>query len=65
MDIKDDENKRVLLLYYIGEEVNDIPDTNNDYQAAVNKLNEYFATKKLTEFEIYNFRQAKQNSMKP
>ena len=63
MDINDDKRKRDLLLSCVGEEVNDMfdtfPDTNNNYQTAVNKLTEYFAPKKSTEFEIYIFRQAK------
>ena len=67
MRVKDDkERRRALLLYYAGEEVNEIfetlPNTGNDYDTAVTKLTEYFSPKKNTEFEVYKFRQAKQEA---
>lgn len=66
LDIKDDKRKRALLLHYAGEEVNEIfdtlPDTSDDYATALDKLNGYFAPKKCTEFEVYKFRQAKQET---
>ncbi|XP_060594467.1 uncharacterized protein LOC132748833 [Ruditapes philippinarum] len=66
MDIKDKKRQRALFLHYAGEEVNDIFDvlknTGDDYETAKIKLTEYFAPKKNTEFEIYKFRQAKQES---
>lgn len=64
MDVKDKKRQRALLLHYAGEEVNEIfetlSDTGDDYATAKGKLTEYFAPKKNTEFEVYKFRQAKQ-----
>lgn len=64
MDIKDKKRQRALLLHYAGEEVNEIfetlTDTGEDYATAKGKLDSYFAPKKNTEFEVYKFRQAKQ-----
>ena len=64
-DIKDKKRQPALLLHYAGEEVSEIFDslleTGDDYATAKEKLNEYFDPKKNTEFEIYTFRQAKQN----
>ena len=65
MDITDDNSKRALLLHYAGEEVSDIfetlVDTGNTYATAKQKLTDYFAPKKNTEYEVYKFRQAKQD----
>ena len=64
MDVNDKKPQRALLLHYAGEDVNDIfetlTDTGDDYATAVTKLTDYFAPKKNTEYEIYKFRQAKQ-----
>ena len=64
LDITDDKRKLALLLHYAGEEVNEIfdtfADTGTDYATDLTKLDGYFAPKKSTEFEIYKFRQAKQ-----
>lgn len=53
-----------MLLHYAGEDVNDIfdtlPETGDDFDTAIAKLTEYFAPKKCTEYEVYKFRQAKQ-----
>lgn len=66
MDVKDDKRKRALLLHYAGEDVCDIfdtlPNTGDDYATAKKALTDYFAPKKNTEFEIYRFRQAKQEA---
>ena len=67
MGVKDDkERRRALILYFAGEEVNELfetlPNTGNDYDTAVTKLIEYFLPKKNTEFEVYKFRQAKQEA---
>ena len=63
--ISDKKRQRALLLYYAGEEVSEIfdtlPDTGDDFETAKTKLNAYFDPKKNVEFEIYTFRQAKQN----
>ncbi|XP_071124184.1 uncharacterized protein [Mytilus edulis] len=67
MNIKDKVRQRALHLHYAGEEVNDIFDTlqetGEDYDTALTKLTEYFAPKKNVEYEIYKFRQAKQEIM--
>ena len=66
MDVKDKKRQRALLLHYAGEDVNDIfetlTDTGDDYATAVGKLKDYFAPQKNTEYEVYKFRQAKQQS---
>ena len=58
--------QRALLLYYAGEEVSEIfdtlPDTDEDLETAIAKLNAYFDPKKNPEFEIFTFQQAKQNT---
>ena len=63
--ISDKKRQRALLLYYVGEEVSEIfdtlPDTGDDFETAKTKLNAYFDPKKNVEFEIFTFRQAKQN----
>ena len=44
-------------------EIFEIPqETNENHNAAVTKLIEYFALKKNTEYEIYKIRQAKQET---
>ena len=67
IDISDDNRKRALLLHYAGEEASDIfetlVDTGNTYPTAKQKFTDYFAPKKNTEFEIYKFRQAKQEQL--
>ena len=63
--ISDKKRQRALLLYYAGEEVSEIfdtlPDTGDDFETAKTKLHVYFGPKKNVEFEIFTFRQAKQN----
>ena len=65
-NIKDKKRQRALLLNYAGEEVCEIfetiPDSGDDFDKAKEKLDEYFDLKKNIEYEIYTFRQAKQNS---
>ena len=67
MGIDDDKQKRALLLHYGGPEVDEIFDTledtgdEKDYKKAVEKLNAHFSPQVNTTFEVYNFRQAKQN----
>ena len=65
---KGQTRKRALLLHYSSEEVNDVLDTLTDtvhvYDTALSKLTEYFATKKCTEYEVYNFRQPEQEKKK-
>ncbi|XP_062614532.1 uncharacterized protein K02A2.6-like [Saccostrea cucullata] len=68
MGITRNDRKRAILLHYGGDEVYNIFDTladtggPNDYDAAKTKLTEHFNPKKNLEFEIYKFRQAKQQS---
>ena len=57
--------KAPFLLYYAEEEVCDIfetlPESGDDFETAKEKLTEYFDPKKNVQYDIYNFRQAKQN----
>ena len=63
--ITDKKRQRALLLYYAGEEVSEIFETlvdkGDDFATAKEKLTEYFDPKKNVEYEIYTFRQARQN----
>ena len=65
-NIKNAERQRALLLHYAGEEVCDIfavlSDTREDFKTAKEALTEYFDPKKNVEYEIYKFRQTKQNT---
>ena len=64
-DIKEKTRQSAFLLYYAEEEVCDIfetlPESGADFETAKEKLTEYFDPKKNVEYDIYNFRQAKQN----
>ena len=66
MDVTDAGRKRALLLHYAGERVNDIFETlsdrgdDKDYKA-YEALNKYFTPKKNISFEIYKFRNMKQD----
>lgn len=74
MGITADERKKALLLHWIGEAAYDIyqslPEPSNPnqsqtadtYERAKQKLSDYFLPKINTEFEIFNFRQAKQTA---
>ena len=68
MDVKEESRKRALLLHYSGEEVNDLfdtlPDTgeDNDYKEACEALTRYFTPKRNVSFEIFKFRNLKQES---
>ena len=59
-------DKKRLLLCYAGEEVREIvetlSETGEDFATAKEKLTEYFDPEKNVEYEIYKFRQVKQNS---
>ena len=65
LEITDEPRQRALLLHYAGEEVNDIyetlTDTTKSYASTKGALDEYFKPKKNLTFEVYNFRQLKQN----
>lgn len=64
--IKDDTQKRALLLYQAGSRVREIfrqlTDTGNadDYKMAKDKLRDYFEPQKNRRYEVFKFRQAKQ-----
>ena len=64
--IKDDTQKRALLLYQAGSRVREIfrqlPETGNtnDYKIAKDKLRDYFEPQKNRRYEVFKFRQAKQ-----
>ena len=64
VNVKDDAQKRALLLYQAGEATQEIFDTleetGDDYKTAIEKLDEYFTPKKNVDYEIFQFRQAKQ-----
>ena len=64
-NVKDDAQKRALLLYQAGgvtQEIFDtLEETSDDYKTAIEKLDEYFTPKKNVDYEIFQFRQTKQN----
>ncbi|CAB4005551.1 Hypothetical predicted protein [Paramuricea clavata] len=66
MDIKLKARQRAMLLYAAGPEVEAIFDTlpdngyEDDFKTACEKLTEYFCPSKNVPFEVYKFRQAKQ-----
>lgn len=63
-NITKDEQKRALLLHVSGTEVQDVfeslGDTGTTFDAAVQKLTDYFRPKKNVAFERHLFRQARQ-----
>ena len=65
-NISNKTQQRALLLYQAGPEVQDIFETladtgrDDDLDAAIKSLTEYFAPAQNTNFEIFRFRQAKQ-----
>ncbi|CAB4016981.1 Retrovirus-related Pol poly from transposon [Paramuricea clavata] len=69
MNITDKKQKKALMLHFAGPEVDEIFDTledpegeaDTDYEAAVGKLTKYFAPQTNIAYEVYNFRQARQN----
>ena len=64
--IKNDEQKKALLLHIAGEEIQDIYETLDDYDAndsytdVKGMLEEYFKPKKNVSYERHLFRQANQ-----
>ena len=64
--ITDKKRQRALLLYQAGARVREIfrqlPDTGDDLETAVAKLNEYFEPQKHRLYEVYKFRQAAQEN---
>ena len=66
LNITDGGRKRALLIYQVGEDTQSIfdtlTDTGDDYDTAIDKLDEYFAPKKNVDYEIFKFRTAAQNT---
>ena len=71
MDVGDEKRKKALLLHYAGEAVNEIFDTlpgttatgeESPFDKAVQALTSYFTPRENREYEIYVFRQAKQEA---
>lgn len=69
MSVTDKTRQRALLLHYVGEATNEIFETLPDTEGAADEdpfkkaheaLTRYFTPKKNREYEIYVFRQAKQ-----
>lgn len=64
-DIDDTKRQRALLLHYGGQDLFDIFETldgtGDDFETLKTKLTTHFEPKKNAEFEIYKFRQCKQN----
>ncbi|XP_071504784.1 uncharacterized protein [Diadema antillarum] len=66
LDISSAKRKRALLLHYAGPKVDEIFDTlqnvgdDDDYDKAVDALNKYFQPKSNSMYEVYIFRQGKQ-----
>ena len=72
MEIADPPRKQALLLHYAGPEIDEIYDTLpieaadgspiDTYESTANALTRYFTPNTNAAFEIYNFRQAKQEA---
>ena len=64
LDIKEDKQKRALLLYQAGKATQEIFETlegtGEDYKTAKEKLDEYFSPKKNVDYEIFQFCKATQ-----
>ena len=58
VDVKDDKQKRALLLYQAGQEAQEIFDTltenGEDYATAIAKLDQFFLPKKNIDYEIFS-----------
>ena len=58
-NITDGARKRALLLYQVGQATQEIfdaiPDTGDDYDTAINKLDGYFSPKKNLDYEVFKF----------
>ncbi|KAK6169529.1 hypothetical protein SNE40_020568 [Patella caerulea] len=65
-DVKADARKKAMLLHLAGEEVFDLSESvgvadGDDFARTKEKLQNYFAPKRNTEYEIFVFRQATQH----
>ena len=65
IEVTDDGRKKALLLHYAGEDVNEIYETLVDatgtFSSAKEALTTYFKPKKNLTFQVYNFRNIKQD----
>ena len=66
LDVKNDAQKRALLLYQAGQETQEIfetlTDSGEDFKTAIDKLDAYFSPKKNVDYETFRFRQASQKN---
>ena len=66
LDVKNNAQKRALLLYQERQETQEIfetlPDTGDNFKTAIDKLDEYLSLKKNMDYETFRFRQASQQS---
>lgn len=69
MNISDKKRRKAILLHYAGEEVHDIfttltlaQDDEDPYKQALDALDAYFVPKRNKEYDIYKFRQSKQET---
>lgn len=69
LNITDKKRRKAILLHYAGEEVHDIfptltlaQDEEDPYKQALDALDAYFVPKRNKEFDIYKFRQSKQET---
>ena len=67
-NITDDKQKRAMLLYQAGPATQEIfetiPNTGDDFDTALTKLNDYFSPKKNVDYEIFQFRQVSKHQEK-
>lgn len=69
LNISDKMRRKATLLHYAGEEVHDIfttltlaQDEEDPYKQALDALDAYFVPKRNKEYDIYKFRQSKQET---
>ena len=64
-NITDDKRKQAVQLYQVGQATQEIfdtiPDTGDDYDTAMNKLDGYFSPKKNLDYEVFKFRTTTQH----
>ena len=66
LNINDDKQKRSVLLYQAGQATQEIfykiPEMGDEFATAMEKLDNYFTSKKNVTYEIFQFRKAVQQS---
>ena len=69
MNITNDKQKRVLLLYQAGEATQEIsetlPEMGDDYATAQAKLDKYFSPRKMLTTKYFNFVKQSSSQVKP